>query len=93
MSSLTFHKCMVCGVIFYHFNKKTYCPKCVAPYKSGENRYKVISDAIENRKDIEAMRARWRAYWHKKMESPEFREKERLRSLARARAEKKYATK
>ena len=93
MSKISFHKCRICGAIFYHFNKNTYCPKCVAPYKSGENRSKIINDAIENRDIIEARRARWRAYWHKKMESPEFREKERLRSLARARANRKYLVK
>lgn len=36
-------------------------------------------------------RAKERARWHARMANPVFREHERLRSLARARAERKYA--
>ena len=36
-------------------------------------------------------RARERERWHRRMMDPNFREAERLRSLARARAERKYA--
>ena len=43
--------------------------------------------------DMEARRKRERERWHKRMENPKFREAERLRSLARARAERKYANK
>lgn len=93
MSKLVFHKCRICGVVFYHYNKNTYCPKCVSPNKSGENRSKIINDAIENRDALEIRRFIERERWHRRMESPEFREKERLRSLARARANKKYLIK
>lgn len=43
--------------------------------------------------NIEEIRKRERERWHKRMENPKFREAERLRSLARARAERKYAKK
>ena len=91
MSSLKFHKCRICEVIFYSSCRSTYCSKCVPKY--GSNRMTVEKLYLSDIDYRQKQRARWREYWHKKMESPEFREKERLRSLARARAEKKYATK
>ena len=39
---------------------------------------------------IESKRAKERARWKARMANPAFREHERLRSLARARAERKY---
>lgn len=95
MSSLKFHKCRICEVIFYSSCRSTYCSKCVPKVSTASNRYRMTVERL-HLSDIDykqKQRARWRAYWHKKMESPEFREKERLRSLTRARAEKKYATK
>ena len=40
---------------------------------------------------MEARRKRERERWHKRMSNLKFREAERLRSLARARADRKYA--
>ena len=86
MSSLEFHKCRLCGRIFYAGRKDTYCSKCVPKYESGFLNRKHLSEL-----DMEAKRKLERERWHKRMENPKFREAERLRSLARARAEKKYA--
>lgn len=96
MSELVFHKCRICGKIFYCTNKDTYCSSCVPRFKglaSGNARAKAYFKALRNPEDIEAKRARDRARWHARMANPEFRERERLRSLVRARAEKRYATK
>ena len=87
MSSLEFHKCRICGSIFFAGGRKnTYCTKCIPkglrpPFTS---RY------INNWEKLQAKRKKDRIYWHIKMSNPEFREKERLRSLKRARAERKY---
>lgn len=42
---------------------------------------------------LEHRRAQERARWRKRMSDPVFREHERIRSLNRARAERKYAVK
>ena len=41
--------------------------------------------------DMAERRAMERERWHRRMKNPKFREAERLRSLARARANRKYA--
>ena len=93
MYKLEFHKCRVCGIIFYHGNKTAYCPKCVPSFagKSPGQRTMTIYAAINRSQSLEQKRARDRARWHKRMEDPIFRERERLRSLARAKADRKYA--
>ncbi len=96
MSKLVFHKCRICGKIFYCTGKDTYCSSCVPRFKglaSGSARAKAYFRAFRNTEAAEIKRARDRARWHARMANPQFREHERLRSLARARAEKKYATK
>lgn len=87
MSQLQFHRCLICGAIFYCGKKDRYCSRCIPKYCSARDEFKMINDwsAIEDR------RAKERARWHKRMSSPAFREKERIRSLVRARVEKKYA--
>ena len=95
MSSLKFHKCKICEVIFYRHCRSTYCSKCVPKVSTASGNHRMAAERLRL-SDIDykqKQRARWREYWHRKMESPEFREKERLRSLARARAEKKYLVK
>ena len=86
MSSLSFHKCKLCGCVFYKANKSTYCTKCVPTFQSGLLNRKHLSEL-----DMEARRKRERERWHKRMSNLKFREAERLRSLARARADRKYA--
>lgn len=89
MSVLTFHKCRLCNCTFYAGRKNTYCSKCVPKYsESGFLNRKHLSEL-----DMEARRKLERERWHKRMENPKIREAERLRSLARARAERKYANK
>lgn len=89
MSELTFHKCKLCKCIFYSSYKSIYCAKCVPKYEGGSvGRIKLCDlDSLTSK------RAKERARWHARMANPAFRERERLRSLARARAEKKYAIK
>lgn len=86
VDSLKFHKCRLCHCIFYSAGKSTYCPECVPRYGSGLLRKKRLSEL-----DTEERRKAERERWHRRMADPKFREAERLRSLARARAEKKYA--
>lgn len=88
MSILTFHRCRLCNCIFYSHGKTTYCNECVPKYQGGLLNRKHLSEL-----NIEEIRKRERERWHKRMENPKFREAERLRSLARARAERKYAKK
>lgn len=94
MNNLIFHKCRICGAIFYSSGRSAYCSKCV-PRTLTPSGYQMSIEKLRL-SDIDyrqKQRARWREYWHRKMESPEFREKERLRSIARARANKKYLVK
>lgn len=86
MSELSFHKCRLCGCLFYASGKTTYCRKCVPKYESGLLNRKHLSEL-----DMEERRKRERERWRKRMQDPKFREAERLRSLMRARAENKYA--
>ena len=88
MSSLIFHRCRLCDCIFYAHGKTTYCNQCVPRYQGGLLNRKHLSEL-----DMEERRKRERERWHKRMENPKFREMERLRSLARARAERKYVKK
>lgn len=95
MSELVFHKCMVCGDIFYSCGKTTYCARCIPKFKgstSNKVRAKAYFETLKDSEIIEAKRARDRLRWHKRMANPVFREHERIRSLARYKAEKKYAT-
>lgn len=86
MSSLTFHKCRLCGCLFYACGKTTYCSQCVPKYKSRFlNKMHLPELSMKDR------RKRERERWRKRMENPVFREHERLRSLMRARADRKYA--
>lgn len=98
---LTMHKCRICGAIFWHGCKNTYCTKCI-PCVAREDikkRYTALNDALERKREkaraedyllkdnpgyIEARRKRDRERWHKRMENPVFRERERLRGLERA---------
>ena len=86
MSKLVFHKCRLCNCIFYSLGKSTYCPQCIPKYCNGQLNRKHLSDL-----DMEERRKKERERWHRRMGNPKFRELERLRSLARARAERKYA--
>lgn len=88
MSELKFHKCRLCGDLFYAYLKDTYCRKCIPTYK---NKNYSLNRKHLSEIDMEEKRAKERARWHARMANPVFREHERLRSLARARAEKKYA--
>ena len=89
MTELKFHKCRVCGCLFYSYRKDTYCPKCVPKYRGGELAKKRVSELATKEEKRKAERERW----HMRMANPAFREHERQRSLARARADKKYAIK
>ena len=86
MSTLIFHKCRLCNCIFYSQGKSVYCRQCVPKYQSGLLNRKHLSEL-----DMEQRRKLERERWHKRMENPKFREAERRRSLARARAEKRYS--
>lgn len=93
---LTMHKCRICGAIFWHGCKNTYCTKCIPCFAREDNnkRYIAFNDALERQREsrllkdnpdyIEARRKRDGERWHKRMENPAFRESERLRSLERA---------
>lgn len=93
MSELVFHRCNICKAIFYGFNRISYCRKCIPPAKMGHSptqRAKAVydtlsDDALARKREMERKR------WHARMSNPAFRERERLRSLARARKENKYA--
>lgn len=86
MSSLIFHKCRLCGCLFYAYKKDTYCSQCVPKYKSG-----ILNRMHLSELSMEDIRKRERERWRKRMEDPAFREHEKLRSLMRARADRKYA--
>ena len=88
---LTMHKCRICGAIFWHGCKNTYCTKCIPCFAREDinKRYIALNDALMREKAraddyTEARRKRDRERWHKRMENPAFRESERLRSLERA---------
>lgn len=93
-NTLEFHKCKICGDIFYSgAGKYTYCTKCVPRFhgQGSYERLKTTFKALNDAESIEKKRAKERERWHRRMANPVFREHERLRSLARARADKKYA--
>lgn len=120
---LTMHKCRICGAIFWHGCKNTYCTKCIPcvarddikkryvalnyalARESNNKRYIALNDALlrekaraedyllkDNPGYIEARRKRDRERWHKRMENPAFRERERLRSLERAKRHRMEAS-
>lgn len=91
MSSLTFHRCKICGAIFYHAGKNTYCAKCVPSFSDPTGSVRLLNYLVDNPDVVEARKAKERARWRKRMSDPAFREHERRRSLMRARAERKYA--
>ena len=95
MSVLEFHKCRSCGRIFYSGNKTTYCSVCVPRLVSAvpTEAIKIYRDAIVNAKTLQEKKALERLRWRTRMADPKFREHERLRSLARYKAERKYAKK
>lgn len=79
MSVLIFHKCVICGKIFYHHNKTTYCTKCVPriAVKDPGHYYRVVDKAIERN------RRRALERYHRIRNDPDFikgrRERDRLR--------------
>lgn len=86
MSELKFHRCRLCGVLFYSYGKDTYCRRCVPAYRGGFLNRKHLSEL-----DVEEKRERERKRWKARMANPAFREAERLRSIRRYEANKKYA--
>lgn len=80
---LKFHRCVVCGCIFHKDKKTTYCSNCLPSFGNGQIERVHLSELSE-----EFRKARERDRWRRRMANPEFREHERLRSLARARAKK-----
>ena len=80
MSKLIFHKCRICGAIFYSFNKSTYCFKCVPRirYKSIGEYYKTVNDSIAK----QTQRERSLAYY-KIRNDPKYKEARKLRDRAR----------
>lgn len=94
MSKLCFHKCRICKCLFYKYGKDSYCTRCIPCFPKGttkSERTRVYNEAFNNAGLLEERRARERARWHARMADPVFREKERLRSLARSRAERRFA--
>jgi hypothetical protein len=81
MSKLTFHKCRICGAIFYSFNKSTYCFKCVprGRYKNICEYYKTVDDSITK----QTQRERSLAYYYKIINDPKYKESHKLRDRAR----------
>lgn len=79
MDKLVFHKCKICGAIFWHGSKTTYCTKCIPSitYRTFTNYYKTMDDAIERK------RQRARDYYNKIKNVPEYvearRERDRIR--------------
>ena len=87
MAELVFHKCRLCGCLFYKFRRETYCTQCTKCIKSPTNlRMMHLNDIY-----FDAKRAHWRELWKNRMSNPAFREKERVRSRMRYLANKKYA--
>ena len=86
-TNLAFHKCRVCGCIFHHSGKTTYCTRCIPSFMGGSRAYSVLNP-LTNMKDIERRKAWARARWHRRMSNPIFREKERIRSLNRYKTKK-----
>ena len=91
MCKLKFSRCKICGCIFYHGSKTVYCDDCVPSCSNPNTRAKKVYEGINNRQYIEERRKRERERWHRRMSNPKFREAERIRSLARARNDKRYA--
>ena len=79
MSVLTFHKCVICGKIFYHQNKTTYCCQCVPriAIKNPGHYYHVVDRAIERNR----LRARER--YHRIKNDPDYIERRRKRDRIR----------
>ena len=95
MNKLEFHKCRACGRIFYNGNKTAYCSVCVPRLDETtptEANY-IYREAINNAKTLEEKRKAEKLRWQARMADPKFREHERLRSVARYKAERKYAKK
>ena len=92
MGELTFHKCMICNSLFYHGKKTVYCPKCIPSFtdKTPSEKLKDIYQALNDREVLEHKRALERERWKRRMQNPAFREKERIRSLAKRKADMKY---
>lgn len=86
-NQLKFHRCKLCKCVFYSSYKTTYCAKCIPKYDSGI----LAKTKLYDLNNLTGKRAKERARWRARMANPAFREHERLRSLARARAERKYA--
>ena len=84
MSEMKFHKCYICGRLFYNGKRAVYCRECVK--KSGGGRMSGIRLC-----DVVDKKARDRLRWHLRMSDPLFRERERQRSLRRYYADCKYA--
>jgi hypothetical protein len=82
MSELKFHKCKICGCLFYHFRKDTYCPKCVPLFEGGP-RATIYKYTPQQLLGIEERKKRERERWHARMADPAFREHERKRSIMR----------
>ena len=78
MSKLAMHKCVICGCIFHHGSKNTYCAKCIPriDIKDGNDIYRKVNEKIESRKELNRARARER--WQRLKNNQEYREKKRL---------------
>lgn len=57
----TFHKCKICGAIFYHHGKRRYCPKCIPKFGGWSMGYSVALNydfAIAERRQREIQQLR-----------------------------------
>lgn len=80
MSELRFHKCVICGKLFYNNRRHTYCLDCFPKNKPSVNKIR-INDLSDIKDRAERRRAWDRMRWHHRMEDPAFKERERLRQL------------
>lgn len=84
MSVMTFRRCVICGVLFWHKGRTTYCTKCI-PYVPLMHKTEDMQ-ALKHLREKEKERERER--WKLRMSNPAFREKERLRSRLRSKVKK-----
>ena len=90
--SMSFHRCYICGTLFYNGRRVSYCKKCIQGHRYPNDR-KLAGVRLSDLKRIQDRKARERARWHARMADPVFREKERIRSYMRYAMENKYAVK
>lgn len=76
---LTMHKCRICGSIFWHGRKNTYCTKCIPCFarEDTKKRHTAFNDALDRQ------RGRARAHYSFLKDNPDYIEARRKRDRER----------